>query len=45
MLINFRCVLEMCIVIVSLLYLYVYVVDKKMFEYDLVMLYWGDYEF
>lgn len=44
MLTNFRRVLEMRTVIVGLSYLHVYVVDKKMSEYDSVMLYWGDPE-
>ena len=41
MLTNFRRVLEMRTVIVSLSYVHVHVVDKKMSEYDSVMIYWG----
>lgn len=44
MLTNFRRVLEMRTVIASLSYLHVHVVDKKMSEYDSVMIYWGDPE-
>lgn len=39
MLTNFRRVLEMRTV--SLSYLHVHVVDKKMSEYDSIMIYWG----